>query len=211
MSGLFSQRSIDVLAGALAKMQRASNPSESSSLGQMDETAIRNLLARIPNAAKKKADKLFKMWTEREADEDIITNIVWPTNQVLIGTGRKIGYTSDKWQRVGQTRDYIHDFDLKKPPRIIVEYSSDLNVTAKKNNKIIKPPKNPILVSLGYALDIEFLADGIVQQIDWKNGTLPHLLVDTERNLLIIQQENGAPAVLLDSPVVEITARGIEN
>jgi len=210
MSELFSKRSLDVLAGAMAKMQRLQNPS--SDLAAGGEQMIRSLLERIPNVAKKKADKIYKMWTEREAGEDIITKIVWPTNQVMIGTGRKIGYTSDKWRPVGETRDYIHDFDLKKPPRIIVEHSGDLGLPVQKVKKAIPPPKNPILVTLGYALDVEFLAEGIIQQIDWKSsGSLPHLLVDTERNLLIIQQENGSPAVLLDSPVVEITARGIEN
>lgn len=207
MSGLFSKRSLEVLAGAIAKLGRESNP---ATQGKSDQT-IKDLLARIPNMAKKKADRLHKMWTEREPTEDIVTNIVWPTTQVVIGTGRKIGYSSDKWRPIGQTREYIHDFDLKKPPRIIVEYNQGLGVSAKAVKKPVAPPKSPILVSLGYALDVEFLADGIVQQIDWKAGTLPHLMIDTERNLLIVQQEDGAPCVILDSPVVEITARGIEN
>ena len=202
---LFSSTEIRALAGLLGKLRHA-NPKDTKKTSLLD--ALRDT---IPESARSEADKLYKMWTERAPTTDIVTKIVWPENQVVVGTGRKIGYTSDKWQKPGQNRDYIHDFDLKHPPKVIMEADRRMR-DAKPLKKQIKPPSNPVLVGLGHALDVEFLAGGQIQQIDWKGGRLPWLLVDTKRNLLIIQQEDGrSPAMILDSPVVEITARGIEN
>ncbi len=204
---LFSKDEITALAGILGKL-RQRNPKGAKKSSLLD--SLRDI---IPESARSEADKLYEMWSERKPSTDIITKIVWPENQVVVGTGRKIGYTSDKWQKPGSKRDYIHDFDLKHPPKVIMEADrSDIMRYAKPLKKQIKPPANPVLVGLGHALDVEFLAGGQVQQIDWKGGALPWLLIDTKRNLLIIQQEDGrSPALILDSPVVEITARGIEN
>jgi hypothetical protein len=205
---LFTKEEIRALAGALGSL-RQRNPKGG---GAFD--VVKGLLHMIPESEREKADKLYEMWNERQPTSDIVTKIVWPENQVVVGKGRKIGYTSDKWLRPNKRRDYIHDFDTKHPPKVIMEYdaSNPLAQVGSRLKKPIKPPKHPILVGLGHALDVEFVANGQIQQIDWKGGSLPWLLIDTQRNLLIIQQEDGrSPAVILDSPVVEITARGIEN
>lgn len=176
---------------------------------------------RIPKKAREKADKLYKMWSEKKPDQDIVITIEWPEDQVVLGEGVAIGYTSDKWKKKGQFQDYIHHFDRREPPQVVIEnpcnnaegYVEPWMKNLKKVKKRIPPPKHPVFTALGKALDVEFIGQGMVKQIDWKDldEDMPWLLIDTERNLLIIQQGEGTPAVLLDSPVVEITARGIEN
>lgn len=211
---LFTKEEIKALASALGSM-RQKNP-RGRQAGAQKFDVVEGLLAMIPESVREKADKIYEMWSEKQPNVDVVTKIVWPENQIVLGTGRKIGYTSDKWQKNGSNRDYVHDFDLRHPPKLIMEHDAslgrDILKYAKKLKRPIKPPKHPMLVGLGKALDVEFLLGGQVRQWDWKEGQLPWLLIDTQRNLLIIQQEDGrSPALLLDSPVVEITARGIEN
>lgn len=221
---LFTSLEINAIADALAGRMRIPNPSTGETKSRpRHKDIVDEIMESLPEAARAKADKIYKMWSERKPDMDLVTRIVWPEDQIMIGHGRKIGYRSDKWNKPGDTKDYIHDFDQKHPPRVIMERPGSAQIRGADKDwfkhihrlsprQKIPPPKVPILIGLGFALDVEFVSGGMIRQIDWKDSpSLPWLLIDTERNLLIIQQETGSPAVLLDSKVVEITARGIEN
>lgn len=213
--------------------ERANNPIEQEILrflnggkGRVSERDVADYIDRLAMPHRKKAESRYQMWHDREPNKDIYTAFKWPTEQVLIGQATAIGYTSDKWDKVGKKKDYIHHFD-RPYPRLIIQKPSKHEISGLgpaaamgfqmksiPNHKRVKPPKSRAFTPLGYCLDIEYIRpDGMISNLDFKSApTLPFLAVDAIRNVLIIVQETGnGYAVLLDSPIVEITPRGIEN
>lgn len=189
--------------------------------GGINDQAIVEEIERRAKPYKKKAEDRYKMWHTREPDQDIYAAFKWPTKQIVIGQATAIGYRSDKWYKVGQTKDYIHHFD-RPYPRLIIQKPSRFTendrwmkkIKPVSSNKRVKPPKGNAFVPLGYCLDIEFIGpDGMMRNYDYtQSAEMPMLAVDHARNILMVVQEKGSQYVLLlDSPIVEITPRGIEN
>jgi len=182
------------------------------------------------------AEEQYEMWTQRQPDQDLFVEIEWPDDPVLLGRATGIGYRSDKWENPAHviTHDYIHRHkdplpyivmqrpskkEVRKKNRHANQMTSELGQTVamelykqpKYKNKKFAVPKEFVFTQLGHALDVEYERDGEIQQIDWKDDDLPMLAADTERNLLIILPLDGGYPVLMWSPVMTVTARGIEN
>ncbi len=155
---------------------------------------------------------------------------------MLLGRATGIGYRSDKWEEPenGIAHDYIHRHkepypyivmqrpskkEAKKKSRHTNQMISALEQTVaaalyqqpKFRNKNFAQPKEFVFTQLGSALDVEYVRDGEIQQIDWKEDELPMLAADTKRNLLVILPLEGGYPVLMWSPIMKVTARGIEH
>lgn len=173
------------------------------------------LLAKYPQQIKK-AEKIYEMFTDHEPSELSIIPMNWPKKQIQIGKGSAIGYRSDKWQKRGDTLDYIHRHD-SPAPRVVIERPHDNKRLARlpllSSRQMIKQPKKPIFAILGHALDFEYVnKDGIVEQIDWKGGPLPLLAqVVSRKNLFIIQPIAGGWPTLVTSPRLIATEAGLEH
>ena len=174
-------------------------------------TRLQNPDTAIPESVQDAADDRYRMWHTRDPREEILSAIRWPNEAIELARATAIGYRSDKWNKVGKTTDYIHHFE-KPYPRVLLAADRKKNGT-RLAPKVPPKPKHPVFVVLGRALDVQLVgADGKPSHLDWKNQSpLPLLAVDTERNVLVVVQEKGGDALLLDSPIVEITPRGIEN
>lgn len=166
----------------------------------------------IPDAIQAAADERYRMWHSRDPREEILATIRWPDEAVEMARATAIGYRSDKWNAVGKNRDYIHHFD-QPYPRVLAAPERDRNGKVRLAPKVPAKPKYPVFVVLGRVLDVQIVGkDGKPSHLDWKGQKpLPLLAVDTSKNVLIIVPEQGGSALLLDSPIVEITPRGIEN
>lgn len=166
------------------------------------------------------AGDIFTMFTEKEVDADFFIDVDWPgrRDQILLGKATAIGYRSDKWSRNGKFTDYIHRHEKPEPDVIIARPPSkkDTLTKALRAQKAIgKPvgrPKAFVFAFLGYALDLEFIRDGQIMQLDWKSHKkLPIMARTVQRNLLVIQPQDGGSPVILRSPILKVTARGLEN
>lgn len=164
-----------------------------------------------------RAEDIYQLFYAREPDADIFLDVEWPVDQVLLGKATAIGYRSDKWHK-GKFIDYIHRHE-KPYPRVLLErpeddFGSDILrdvMQQRRANPIIKPPDAYVFAQLGHCLDVEFIRDGIVQQLDYKMDTLPILAADLKRNVLVIIPADGGFPVLLTSPIMKITSGGIES
>lgn len=166
--------------------------------------------AGIPEAEQQKADDRYRLWHDRDPREEILAKIRWPNEAVELARATAIGYRSDKWGKVGKGKDYIHHFE-QPYPRVLV--AADRKQNPRLAPKVPQKPTHPLFVVLGRCLDVQLVGkDGKPSHLDWKGQSpLPLLAVDTRRNVLIVVPEHGGDALLLDSPIVEITPRGIEN
>lgn len=175
-------------------------------------------LLREHRQAVERADDIYELFYDRDPDQDIFINVDWPDDQILVGRATAIGYRSDKWNE-GVMTDYIHRHD-KPYPRVLMQRPFDDHgnesladmMQQRRTNKPLKPPRDPVFAQLGHALDVEFIRDGIVQQMDWKeDDELPILAADLTRNILVICPMDGGYPVLLTSPIMKITSGGIES
>ncbi len=213
-----------------------------ANLEQLSKRQIDELVHR-QSPAVEEADAMYRMWTQREPDQDYIIDFDWPEELVLLGRATGIGYRSDKWEKLPVSRngtseelvthDYIHRHiapfpyvAMQRPSKNDVKKKRRSNLVEKELQKTIgaelveqpefvhekfEAPEDFVFTVLGLALDLEYERDGEVQQLDWTEGKVPLLAADTERDLLIILPIDGGYPVLMWSPVMNVTARGIEN
>jgi hypothetical protein len=164
----------------------------------------------------REAQDLFKMFHDKYADKHILIEMNWAKKQGLLGRVSAIGYRSNKWEDdEGSYNDYIHTH--KRPlPRLIRKYTNgDMSIKTP-----ILEADPPVYAFLGNVLDIEFYPcdkngkfdENIPYKIDYmKDGDLPYLLLDRTRRLLIIQPKDSSSLLLIQSPILTVTRRGIEN
>lgn len=163
------------------------------------------------------AKHINELFYARDADHDIVLPINWPDKQSVLGKATAIGYRSDKWEEVGEYKDYIHKHEHPLPDIIRRKAPGDIPLVIKNpenpaDKKAFKRPKDLVFAFLGYALDLEFERDGRLRNLDWKSDpNLPILAADTERRLLLIIPQDGSSLLMLHSPILLVTEAGIEN
>lgn len=171
------------------------------------------------------ASHLYESFSHFEVDDVFSHTYVWPEPQSLFGRGFRLGYYSDKFD--GVWRAYTHAHGEEKYhgtedttyPAIIVQRDRSLPSW----NRFFAPPPSGELAILGFALDLQYFIDSPLdepEQLDWKDPKfkrnlntdgLPWLLGDENRNLLVIAPRDGDTALLLWSPIMRISPRGIIN
>lgn len=134
----------------------------------------------------------------------------WPMPQSIAGKAVAIGYTSDKFDEPGDWKDYHHDHE-KPFPTVVTEQTPEF----KKNKTPWYPDDPPVWTYLGFALDLQFDRGRGPETFDWTQldaDELPFLCWVEHRKMLIIQdQKSEFPAILLSSPILTVTAHGIEH
>ena len=154
-----------------------------------------------------RARDIYEAFYDVPADEDFIVKVKWPEVQSVLGQATAIGYRSNKWEASGKYNDYIHQHDKPYPQIIRKESPGD-----DPPSKTWAPPKEFIFSFLGYTLDLQFLRDGEVMSLDFTDRKdLPLLCADNSRRLLLIIPQNGAELIILHSPILRVTPRGIEH
>jgi len=162
-----------------------------------------------------KADELYTKfwWDSSGVGSDFQVPVQWPANQYLLGRAKAIGYRSDKRKKKAFD-DYIHRHHSPYP-RIIVEGSKRSGFKKIDGRGKIGKPKDLVFTFLGYVLDIEFISNsGKVCQIDYKDEKhMPLLGWCRSKNCLVIssQYEKNPFLMLLHSPILTVTERGIEK
>ena len=164
----------------------------------------------------RKAELNYKMFASREPDSAfIVQEFQWPTIQSHMGRGRRIGYWSDKIMPDNPNGDWIkysHPFKSPKP-WVIRQYVPGDRVC--KNP--VFTPYEPVITWLGYALDLELrTVKNKIRTLDWvsyySHANLPLLGWLPEKRCLVIQaQILNEPPLLVTSPILKVTSRGIEN
>lgn len=169
------------------------------------------------------ARELFETFHDRPPEREFEVGFLWPKEQILLGMANRIGYRSNKWMEPnarGQrpTQDYIHQHDEPRP-RILIERPSpcdgdrESRVLCRQSlvSRPVKMPDPPVFTVLGWALDLEFIRDGRIGHIDWKqNGQLPLLASNRAGTLLLIFYEKlGKPPLLIHGPKMRVTAHGL--
>lgn len=165
-----------------------------------------------------RARDIHYLFTKKDRDECYFSEIYWPEDQVLLGRGEALGYTSDKWNENDEFSDYIHWHEIVDPHVLVARPSSPKNkiereLSRQPSSRVQIPGSDPMIVPfLAYALDLQFVRDGEIYSIDWKEDEyLPVMArhLENEHVLLIVPQEGGFP-VIIWSPYLRVTERGIE-
>lgn len=171
------------------------------------------------------AEDLYEAFTRFEVDHCFSHSYRWPEPQGLFGRALRLGYYSDKFD--GEWREYTHAhgeehlFGTEETtyPAIL----SQKQPGTKPWGRFFAPPLSGKLAVLGFALDVQVFDTSpheSPQHINWKDAAyiqrgstrkLPWLLGDASRNLLVIAPKDGGMALLLWSPILRITPRGIIN
>lgn len=148
---------------------------------------------------------------------------MWPMPQGILCYALKIGYYSDKFD--GVWREYTHAHgeeglegtDQTEYPAVIVQQDGTLPPW----NPPFQHPKNGEIANLGYCLDIQVFAespydpprhinfkdDAYIKRGDTSN--LPRMGADHKHQCLVIVPRNHSWAILLASPIMEVTKYGI--
>jgi len=164
------------------------------------------------------ARSIHYLFTKKDRDEVYFTQINWPEDQVILGRAQAIGYTSDKWNEDDSFVDYIHWHEIMNPYVLVGRPSVPRNKIERELSKqpssdVQIPGSNPMIVPfLAYALDLQFVRDGKVLSVDWKQEKhLPVLCrhLENEHVLIVVSQDGGSP-VIIWSPYLRVTERGIE-
>ena len=155
----------------------------------------------------KDAEETFTMWSHYKPRMFLKLPLKWedafyydPKVEVAFTS-----YRSDK--KDGKYRDYVHRHN-KPRPKIYTKKQSGLLYS-----KRFKEPQS--LVILGFMLELEVLGmkqiKGKHSFLDWKHLKYPPFLCadPKQKNLLIIQPQNGASPLLIHSPVMRIRKEGI--
>ena len=160
-----------------------------------------------------RARRLYETFTGFEWDGEYNEiKFYWPMPQGVFAYASAIGYYSDKWDYIWKS--FIHKHEPPYPVVLRQHFEGeDL-----RWNRPFAAIDNHAYTDLGRCLDIQIFfedPDEPAEHIDYKHlkkSNLPILSADPTRNLLIIREQHGRmPRVLLIwSPILRITARGIE-
>jgi len=157
-----------------------------------------------------RAIKLYQDWHWRDPKAFFEMVLRWPHPQSVFAQALITGYWSDKFDE--QQRTYTHAH--KRPYPVILRQDDPQDTPW--DRPFLPRYDESAFTELGYLLDIQVQYPGMGKPhyYDLKRGgrsTWPILAGDPDRNLLLGVERRTGDTILIWSPIMKITPRGIVN